>query len=80
MLLRDWQEEAVTIVAQDTAPGPVIWDLIARGDALFHPGGKHSLCRLQDARKMVRSGWLIIRDGRYELTPEEHRAAEPDRT
>jgi hypothetical protein len=50
--------------------------LIARDDALFHPGGNHSLCGLHHARQMVRSGWLMIRNGRYELTPEGQRVLE----
>ena len=50
--------------------------LIARHDSLFHPGGNHPLCRLHHARQMVRSGWLAVRDGRYEITPEGHRLTE----
>lgn len=54
--------------------------LIARGDSLYHPGGNHSLCRLHQARRMVRSGWLAIRDGRYELTPEGYQLSEARRS
>jgi hypothetical protein len=50
--------------------------LNARDDGLFHPGGNHSLCRLHNARRMVTSGWLGIRNGRYELTAEGRRVAE----
>jgi hypothetical protein len=49
--------------------------LVARDDSLYHPGGNHSLCRLHHARQMVRSGWLILRDGRYEITTEGVSAA-----
>jgi hypothetical protein len=44
--------------------------LIARDDGLFYPGGNRSLCGLHHARMLVRSGWLVSRDGRYEITPE----------
>jgi len=54
--------------------------LIAGDDALFHPGGNHSLCRLHHARQMVRSGWLVVRDGRYEITPDGQRALEANLT
>jgi hypothetical protein len=54
--------------------------LIARDDGLFHPGGNRPVCSLHDAQEMVWSGWLAIREGKYEITPEGHRAAEPDRT
>ena len=30
---------------------------------------------LHNAQEMVRSGWLVVRDGRYEITPERVRAA-----
>jgi hypothetical protein len=48
--------------------------LIARDDALFHPGGNHALCRVHHAIHLVRTGWLVRRDGRYEITPEGMRA------
>ncbi len=50
--------------------------LIARDDGLFHPGGNRPICSLHDAQEMVRLGWLTIRDGRYEITPEGQDAAE----
>ncbi len=50
--------------------------LVARNDRLYHPGGSHQLCSVQSAHEMVRSGWLILRDGRYEITPEGHQALE----
>ncbi len=50
--------------------------LIPRGDSFFHPGGHRPLCSPQDAQRMVRSGWLTIRDGRYEITHEGQDAAE----
>lgn len=56
--------------------------LVARSDRLYHPGGNHPICGLPTAQEMVRSGWLIVRDGRYEITPEgmTAAAAEPDRS
>jgi hypothetical protein len=50
--------------------------LIARSDRLYHPGGNHPLCSLQWGQEMVRSGWLVVRDGKYEITPEGQRASE----
>jgi hypothetical protein len=49
--------------------------LIARSDRLYHPGGNHPLCSLHTAQEMVRSGWLVLQDGRYEITTEGVRAA-----
>jgi hypothetical protein len=50
--------------------------LIARDSSLYHPGGNHSLCSLQEAQRMVRSGWLVVQNGRYEMTPEGRHVAE----
>ena len=44
--------------------------LIARSDRLYHPGGSQPVCSLHTAHEMVRFGWLMLRDGRYEITPE----------
>ena len=44
--------------------------LVARNDRLYHPGGNQPVCSLQTALEMVRSGSLIVRDGRYEITPD----------
>ena len=44
--------------------------LVARTDRLYHPGGVRNVCGLQTAEEMVRQGWLVIRNGRYEITPE----------
>lgn len=49
--------------------------LVARDHKLYHPGGSQSLCRLHYAERMVRSGWLTVRDGRYEITAEGRCAA-----
>lgn len=51
--------------------------LIARTDRLYHPGGNDAVCSLFTAQEMVRSGWLIVRNGRYEITPEGRRFGEP---
>jgi hypothetical protein len=53
--------------------------LVPRGDSLYYPGGCEPLCRVKVAKQMVRSGWLIFRDGKYEITPEGQRATEPGR-
>jgi hypothetical protein len=52
--------------------------LIARTDRLYHPGSNDAVCSLYTAQEMVRSGWLIVRNGRYEITPEGRRFGEPD--
>jgi hypothetical protein len=44
--------------------------LVVRNDWLYHPGGNQPVCSLQTGLEMVRSGWLIVRDGRYEITPD----------
>jgi len=44
---------------------------------LYAPGGSRPVCELHTARAMVRSGWLIFRGGRYEVTPNGLHAAEP---
>lgn len=44
--------------------------LIARTDRLYHPGGNHPICSVYTAQEMVRSGWLSLRHGRYEITPD----------
>ena len=44
--------------------------LVVRNDRLYHPGGNQPVCSLQTGLEMVRSGWLIVRDGRYEITPD----------
>ena len=43
---------------------------VVRNDRLYHPGGNQPVCSLQTGLEMVRSGWLIVRDGRYEITPD----------
>lgn len=48
--------------------------LVTRSDRLYHPGGNHALCNLSTGREMVRSGWLVSHDNRYEITPEGRRA------
>jgi hypothetical protein len=50
--------------------------LLAQTDRLYHPGGKGPVCTVSTAREMVRSGWLIERDGRYEITPDGRQAVE----
>ena len=49
--------------------------LSARSDRLYHPGSNHPVCSLHTAQEMIRSGWLVLRDGRYEITTEGLRAA-----
>jgi len=44
--------------------------LVVRNDRLYHPGASHPVCSLLTALEMVRSGWLIVREGRYEITPD----------
>ena len=44
--------------------------LVVRTDRLYHPGGNQPVCSLQTGLEMVRSGWLMVRDGRYEITPD----------
>jgi hypothetical protein len=51
--------------------------LVARGGRLFYPGSSQPLGHVRLAKQMVRSGWLILRDGKYEITPEGQRATEP---
>jgi hypothetical protein len=48
--------------------------LVARHGRLHHPGGNHALCGVQTSKEIVRSGWLRLRSGRYEITPEGLRA------
>jgi hypothetical protein len=43
--------------------------LINRTGRLYYPGGSHPVCSVQTAHEMVRAGWLVHRDGRYEITP-----------
>jgi hypothetical protein len=51
--------------------------LVARTDRLYHPGGTRPLCGLQTAHEMVRQELLVIRNGRYEITPKGLRVGEP---
>ena len=44
--------------------------LIDRTGRLYYPGGSHPVCSVQIAHEMVRDGWLIPRDTRYEITRE----------
>ena len=44
--------------------------LVERNDRFYYPGGNQPVCSLQSGLEMVRSGWLIVRDGRYEITPD----------
>ena len=37
--------------------------LVVRNDRLYHPGGNQPVCSLQTGLEMVRSGWLMVRDG-----------------
>ena len=43
---------------------------------LYYPGGINPVCSLRMAREMVRSGWLVERDGRWLMTPEGQLAVE----
>ena len=40
-------------------------------------GGTRPLCGLQTAQEMVRQELLVIRNGRYEITPKGLRVGEP---
>jgi hypothetical protein len=42
--------------------------LVVRNDRLYYPGGNQPVCSVQTGLEMVRSGWLIVRDSRYEIT------------
>ena len=50
--------------------------LVARGDQLYHPGGSHPLLNISTAGEMVRSGWLAVRNDRYEITAERRQVSE----
>lgn len=50
--------------------------LIARTDRLYYPGGNDPVCSIYTAREMIRSGWLIERDSRYEITPDGRKTTE----
>jgi len=50
--------------------------LIDRTDRLYYPGGSHPVCSVQTAQEMVRAGWLVRRDGKYEITPAGLRVLE----
>jgi hypothetical protein len=52
--------------------------LVARSDRVYYPGGNHPVCSRYTAGEMVRSGWLTLRDDRYEITSEGRRAADAD--
>jgi hypothetical protein len=44
--------------------------LVARTGRVYHPGGSRPVCSVQTANEMVRAGWLVHRDGKYEITGE----------
>jgi hypothetical protein len=50
--------------------------LIDRTGRLYHPGGGHPVYSVQTAKEMVRAGWLVQRDGRYDITPDGLRVLE----
>jgi hypothetical protein len=50
--------------------------LVARSDRLYYPGGNRPVCTLYAAQEMIRSGWLSVQNGRYEITPDGRRTAE----
>jgi hypothetical protein len=50
--------------------------LIDRTGRLYYPGGSHPVCSVQTAQEMVRAGWLVRRDGRYEISPAGLRVLE----
>jgi hypothetical protein len=52
--------------------------LIARHGRLCHPGGNNPICGVQTSKDIVRSGWLRLRGGKYELTPEGLRMLRED--
>ena len=52
--------------------------LVARHGRLCHPGGNSPICGVQTSKDIVRSGWLRLRGGKYELTPEGLRVLRED--
>jgi hypothetical protein len=54
--------------------------LINRTGRLYYPGGSHPVCSVRTAQEMVRAGWLVDRDGRYEIAPEGLRVLEQEPT
>jgi hypothetical protein len=52
--------------------------LVARTGRVYYPGGSRPVCSVQMALEMVRSGWLVRRGDRYEITPEGLRVLEPE--
>jgi hypothetical protein len=54
--------------------------LINRTGRLYYPGGSHPVCSVQTALEMVRAGWLVRRDGRFEVTPDGSRVLELEPT
>ena len=42
--------------------------LVARTDRLYNPGSNHPVCSVNMAEEMVRSRWLRLHEGRYEIT------------
>jgi hypothetical protein len=53
--------------------------LVARDGRLYYPGSSQPLGPVRVAKELVRSGWLILRDGKYKITPEGQRATDPGR-
>lgn len=41
--------------------------LVARTDRLYNPGSNHPVCSVNMAEEMVRSRWLRLHEGRYEI-------------
>ena len=54
--------------------------LTARTDRLYYPGGNEPVCTIYNAREMVRSGWLMIRNGRSEITRDGRLATEASKS
>jgi hypothetical protein len=54
--------------------------LINRTGRLYYPGGSRPVCSVQTALEMVRAGWLVRRDGRFEVTPDGSRVLELEPT
>ena len=54
--------------------------LINRTGRLYYTGGSHPVCSVQTALEMLRAGWLVRRDDRFEATPDGLRVLELEPT
>jgi hypothetical protein len=66
--------DATARKAESAAPSSAI----ARCGMLFYPGSSQPLCRAKLAKQMVRSGWLILRGGKYERRQKDSEPPNPN--